>query len=115
MMSMNQYYNFLFNFAGELELLLGIQFQLESDIRADIPHFTLYAESIGGPLVDAMWSLNNASINSSFSSSFTVLTDSQTARYGLFLRIEARMTGLYRVVVSNNKPSITSRAVNVYG
>lgn len=100
---------------GVLELLLGIQFQLESDIRADIPHYTLYAESIGGPLVDAVWSLDDASINSSFSSSFSVLMDSQTARYGIFLRIEERMTGLYRVVVSNNKPSIASRALNIYG
>ena len=100
---------------GVLELLLGIQFQLESDIRADIPHYTLYAESIGGPLVDAVRSLDDASINSSFSSSFSVLMDSQTARYGIFLRIEERMTGLYRVVVSNNKPSIASRALNIYG
>ena len=94
---------------------LGIQFQLESDVRADIPHFTLYAESTGGPLVDAVWSLDDATINSSFTSSFSVLLDSQTARYGLFLSIQERMTGLYRVAMSNNKPSITSRAVNIYG
>ena len=94
---------------------MGIQFQLESDVRADTPRFTLYAESTGGPLVDAMWSLDDASINSSFSSSISVLIDSQTARYGLFLSIEERMIGLYRVVASNNKPSIASRAVNIYG
>lgn len=98
-----------------MELSLGIQFQLQSDVRADTLHFTLYAESIGGPLVDVMWSLDDASINSSFSSSVSMLIDSQTARYGLFLRIEERMTGLYRVVASNNKPSTASRAVNVYG
>lgn len=100
---------------GSLELSLGIQFQLESDVRADTPRFTLYAESTGGPLVDAVWLLDDVSINSSFSSSISVLIDSQTARYGLFLSIEERMTGLYRVVASNNKPSIASRAVNIYG
>ena len=100
---------------GSLELSLGIQFQLESDVRADTPRFTLYAESIGGPLVDVMWSLDDASINSSFSSSVSILIDSQTARYGLFLSIEERMTGLYRVIASNNKPSTASRAVNVFG
>ena len=98
-----------------MELSLGIQFQLESDVRADTPRFTLYAESTGGPLVDAVWLLDDVSINSSFSSSISVLIDSQTARYGLFLSIEERMTGLYRVVASNNKPSIASRAVNIYG
>ena len=100
---------------GMVDLSLGIQVQLESDIQADIPQFTLYAESTGGPLTNVVWSLDGASINSSYSFSSSVLMDSQLAKYGLFLRVEGRLTGLYRVIVSNNRPSMATRAVNVYG
>lgn len=102
---------------GGLNLSQGIQFQFESDVRADTPQFTLYAESTGGPLMrsNVLWSLDDAVVNSSFSSTSAVLIDSQLARYGIFLRVEGRATGLYRVALSNNKPSMTSTAVNVYG
>ena len=96
----------------------GIQFQLQSDVQANIPTFTLFVESTGGPLTDIEWSLDGTKLNILNISSFSlmsVLRDAETATYRLFLRVEGRLTGLYRVLVSNNKPSRASRVVNVYG
>ena len=94
----------------------GIQFQLQSDVQATSPMFTLFVESTEGPLTDTIWSLNGTNIINSTSFSLTsVLRDTETATYRIYLRVEGRWTGHYQVLVSNNKPSSASRVVNVYG
>ena len=96
----------------------GIQFQLQSDVQAASPMFTLFVESTGGPLTDIEWSLDGTKLNIINTSSFSlmsVLRDVETATYRIFLRVEGRLTGLYQVLVLNNKPSRASRVVNVYG
>ena len=95
-------------------------FNLESEVEADTPLFTLTCISMGGPVTSVSWykdgeHLNNQGPEGNTYSISTAMIDIETASYRSTLTVTSRRTGEYVCLFSNNKPSNTSAILMVGG
>ena len=96
--------------AGDISIPDGIDFNLDSDLRASVPWFTLTTLSTGGPATSVTWTRDSIGIESGVA---TVLNDAVTAEYTHTLKVMGRLEGLYQCTVSNAKPSQSMAGLTV--
>ena len=96
----------------------SVDFQLTSELDATTPTtFNLTCISTGGPATTVTWTSNSrivADDNAHYIMS-QVLTDAENATYNHILMVTGRLAGVYECIVSNNKPSISSKMQSVVG
>ena len=95
----------------------SVDFQLTSELDATTPTFNLTCISTGGPATTVTWTSNSRTVtdDSSHHIMSQVLTDSEDATYNHILMVTGRLAGVYECIVSNNKPSISSKMQSVVG
>ena len=95
----------------------SVSFQLTSELDATTPTFNLTCISTGGPATTVTWTSNSRTVtdDSSHHIMSQVLTDSENATYNHILMVTGRLAGVYECIVSNNKPSISSKMQSVVG
>ena len=95
----------------------SVDFQLTSELDATTPTFNLTCISTGGPATTVTWTSNSRIVtdDSSHHIMSQVLTDSENATYNHILMVTGRLAGVYECIVSNNKPSISSKMQSVVG
>ena len=94
-----------------------MDFQLTSELDATTPTFNLTWISTGGPATTVTWTSNNRTVtdDNAHHMMSQVLTDGETATYNHILMVTGRLVGVYECIVSNNKPSASSRMLAVVG
>lgn len=95
---------------GGVSISGGIEFGLESDVKDDIPRFTLTVVSTGGPPTTVTWTRDSVPVTEGVSS---VMTDRATAQFTHTLTVTGRLYGLYHCTVSNAKPSQANAGLTV--
>ena len=98
-------------------MVSSVHFQLTSELDATTPTFKLTCISTGGPATTVTWTRNNRVVTEDGAHHITsqVLTDAETATYNHTLMVTGKLVGVYECIVSNNKPSLSSRMVTVVG
>ena len=76
-----------------------------SDLNGPSPQFTLTCISTGGPATTVTWTRNSTTVTEGTE---TVLDDPVTAQYNHTLTVTGSLGGLYKCIVTNNKPSSAS-------
>ena len=87
--------------SGDVAILSGMNFSVDSDLNGETPQFTLTCVSTGGPATTVTWTRDNETV----SGGMTVLDDPVTAQYTHTLTVTERLGGQYQCNVANNKPS----------
>ena len=90
----------------------NITFTPDSDLNGASPQFTLTCISTGGPATTVTWTRDSDTV---IEGNETVLNNRVTAQYTHTLTVTGRLGGLYKCVVTNNKPSQNSTTFAVYG
>ena len=75
------------------------------DLNGDSPQFTLTCISTGGPATTVTRTRNSITVTEGTE---TVLDDPVTAQYNHTLTVTGSLGGLYKCIVTNNKPSSAS-------
>ena len=89
---------------GDVTIPGEINFQLNSELNASTPVFTLTCTSTGGPATAVSWT-RNGTVLSDISQ---IVTNTQTGTYENTLRVAMRETGRYVCNVSNSRSSATT-------
>ena len=94
-----------------------MDFQLTSELDETTPTFNLTCISTGGPATTVSWTRNSRTVTDDNAHHIMsqVLTDAETATYNHTLMVTGRLVGVYECIVSNNKPSASSRMLAVVG
>ena len=95
----------------------SVDFQLTSEVDATTLTFNLTCISTGGPATTVTWTSNSRIVADDNAHHIVsqVLTDAETATYNHILMVTGRLAGVYECIVSNNKPSISSKMQSVVG
>ena len=95
----------------------SVDFQLTSELDATTPTFNLTCISTGGPATTVTWTSNSRTVTDDSAHHIVsqVLTDAENATYNHILMVTGRLVGVYECIVSNNKPSISSKMQSVVG
>ena len=95
----------------------SVDFQLTSELDATTPTFNLTCISTGGPATTVTWTSNSRIVTDDNAHHIMsqVLTDAENATYNHILMVTGRLAGVYECIVSNNKPSISSKMQSVVG
>ena len=96
--------------SGDVTILNGMTFTVDSDLNGESPQFTLTCISTGGPATTVTWTRDSERV-----SGMSVLDDPVTAQYTHTLTVTERLGGQYQCTVSNNKPSEDSASFTVQG
>ena len=101
---------------GDVEVS-SVDFQLTSELDATTPTFNLTCTSTGGPATTVTWTSNSRPVTDDSAHHIVsqVLTDAENATYNHILMVTGRLAGVYECIVSNNKPSISSKMQSVVG
>ena len=102
--------NILYPNVGRVTIPAEINFQLNSELNATPPVFTLTCTSTGGPATTVFWTRGSTTL---YSTSQTV-TDTEEGRYMNTLMVAMGEAGVYDCTVSNNRSSDT-RSLSVVG
>ena len=78
---------------------------VRSDPNGPSSQFTLICISTGGPATTVNWTRNSTTVTEGTE---TVLDDPVTAQYNHTLTVTGSLGGLYKCIVTNNKPSYAS-------
>ena len=95
---------------GDVTIPGEINFQLNSELNASTPVFTLTCTSTGGPATTVSWT-RNGTVLSDISQ---IVTNTQTGTYENTLRVAMRGVGTYVCDVSNSRSS-DNRSLTVVG
>ena len=82
-----------------------------------MPVFVLRCISNGGPVSQVTWTRNGTVLTSELSEVVkhpSTILDKVTAQYEHRLTVLGRQLGSYRCEVSNNKPSVAHKDINIY-
>ena len=90
---------------GQVTISGEINFQLESELNANLPVFILTCTSTGGPATTVSWKGGNTMLNATSLS----VTNTVTSTYKNTLRVAMREVGAYVCKVSNIRSSDTRR------
>ena len=101
-----------FNFAGDVQMVGGVQLTVQSDLNGASPQFTLKCISTGGPATIVTWTRDSTTVTEGTQ---TVFVHPLSAYYKHTLTVTGTLWGLYTCTVSNNKPSSASASVTVIG
>ena len=86
-----------------------VTFELQSDVTADPPQFTLVCHTQGGPATGVVWELDGSVIMEDSSHVLTqTVVDAVTAAYNNTLLVSAREGGEYTCRVTNERGSVES-------
>jgi len=97
---------------GRVTISGEINFQLNSELDATTPEFTLTCTSTGGPATTVSWT-RNANMLSGTSQ---IVTNTETGTYTNTLRVAMREVGVYTCAVSNSRfRSPATRSLTVVG
>ena len=98
------------NIGGEVTIPGEISFQLNSELNANPPVFTLTCTSTGGPATTVTWTRGSTTLSGGTSR----IVDNTTGTYENKLRVAMREAGVYDCGVSNSRSSVT-RGLTVVG
>ena len=101
--------------AGDVTILGGVTFTVDSDLNGESPQFTLTCTSTDGPATTVTWTRGSETASGGMFSSTTVLNNATTAQYTHTLTVTGRLGGQYQCTVSNNRPSQDSANFTVQG
>ena len=109
-------FNSLQSTTGDV-VVSSVDFQLTSELDATTPTFNLTCISTGGPATTVTWTSNSKTVTDDSAHHIVsqVLTDAENATYNHILMVTGRLVGVYECIVSNNKPSISSKMQSVVG
>jgi len=88
---------------GQVTISGEINFQLNSELNANTPVFTLTCTSTGGPATTVSWTRGSTML----SGTSQIVSNAQTGTYVNTLRVAVREAGTYVFDVSNNRSSDT--------
>jgi len=100
---------FYFN-VGQVTIPSEINFQLDSELNANTPVFTLTCTSTGGPATTVSWTVGSTTL----SATSQVVTNAETSTYNNTLRVAMGEVGVYMCTVFNSRSSDT-RSLTVVG
>ena len=95
---------------GDITIPGEMNFQLNSELNANTPVFTLTCTSTGGPATTVSWTRGSTML----SSTFQIVSNAETGTYTNTLRMAMREVGVYMCAVSNSRSSDT-RSLTVVG
>ena len=95
---------------GQVTISGEINFQLDSELNANLPVFTLTCTSTGGPATTVSWTRGSTML----SDTSQIVTNTVTGTYTNTLRVDMRAAGVYLCTVSNSRSSDT-RSLTVLG
>ena len=109
-------FNSLQSTTGDV-VVSSVDFQLTSELDTTTPTFNLTCISTGGPATTVTWTSNSRTVTDDSAHHIVsqVLTDAENATYNHILMVTGRLVGVYECIVSNNKPSISSKMQSVVG
>ena len=100
---------------GQVTISGEINFQLNSELNANTPMFTLTCTSTGGPATTVSWRRGSIMLSSTSQIvTSQIVTNTETGTYMNTLRVAMREVGVYTCTVSNNRSSDT-RSLTVVG
>ena len=90
---------------GQVTIPGKISFQLDTELNANPPVFTLTCTSTGGPATTVTWTKGTTTLSDGTSQ---IVTDTVTGRYENILRVAMMDAGTYVCSVSNSRSSATA-------
>ena len=96
---------------GNIEITT-LSINILSALNGTSPKFNVTCISTGGPATNVTWTRDSTTVTEGTE---TVLNNQVTAQYTHTLTVTGRRGGLYKCIVSNNKPSMASNTVTVDG
>ena len=103
----------LLNFhSGNVAIPYDVTLMENDDLNGASPQFILTCISTGGPATTVTWTRDSATVTIGTE---TALNDQVEARYTHTLTVTERLPGIYRCIVTNNKPSNDSMDFTVQG
>ena len=90
---------------GDITIPGEMNFQLNSELNANTPVFTLICTSTGGPATTVSWTRGSTML----SGTSQIVTNTETGTYTNTLRVAMREVGAYVCKVSNIRSSDTRR------
>lgn len=96
-----------------------VTFELQSDVAADPPEFSLVCHTEGGPATEVVWELDGSVVMEDSSHTLTqTVVDAVTAAYNNTLVVSGREGGEYTCTVTNERgsgeSSLTVQGTYVY-